>query len=108
LSAADFCARAKEFRVWLARKTPPLLLFDLPKDEARVLFGIFCEAWNSAQLPHLLYANDSRALDDAIEQSGVPRTTHAWALRLSEGDRQQLSAVADAARAATARGGPEK
>ena len=89
--------------MWLARKAPPVLLFDLPKHDAHAHFAAFCAAWNAGALPQLLYSNDVRALEDAIE--AVPRTTHAWALRLSDADRAQVSAAADAARAATARAG---
>jgi hypothetical protein len=104
LNGDDFCARAKEFRVWLSTRSPRVLLFDLPKEEARALFATFCGAWNSGALPPLLYSNDVRALEDALEEGGVPRTTHAWALKLSDGERAQVAAVADAARAATNRG----
>ncbi len=90
--------------MWLARKTPRVLLFDLPKGEAHRLFASFASEWNAGALPQLLYSNDVRALEDALEEGGVPRTTHAWAIKLSDGERHQLSAVADAARAATNRG----
>jgi hypothetical protein len=97
ISADDFGRMSVPFRLWLKRSRS-LLLFDLPKDEARRLFDAFVEAYNKGAIDGDLL-QDKYAVEEA---ASLPRTSHKWALKLSGNERQQLETVRDSVTAAAA------
>ena len=88
-----------QFRLWLALPAQGRkLLFDLPKEDARSLFvSSFMPAWNAGMLEARFYG-DARALADATET--LARTSHAWGIKLSEGEASALDRARDGVTAA--------
>lgn len=89
----DYAKYAPEFRLWLQREKR-MILFDIPKDQARNIFRReFVPDWNDGVLDPIYYSGDDSKILDASE--GLVRTSHRWNIRISGTEADELETVAD-------------
>jgi hypothetical protein len=89
ISMEDFHRYSTQFRLWL-KQIRGLLLFDLPKDDAKARFAEFVVAWNTGAVPGELYR------EDAVTTLSVDaaRTAHTWSFALAgDAERDRLHSI---------------
>ena len=85
----DFHRYSTQFRIWL-KQSRSLLLFDLPREQARELFVVFAKAWNAGSVPRELYRDDIAVSSITTDTA---RTSHSWKFQSSDAELDSLRSI---------------